>query len=337
MLKVAFILESESSISGHYRVEANLDAFERAGIDAYPMTLPVGLRQHRKMAQDLAAFDVVVFVRALPGPVEFALLRRKARVVGYDFDDVTVLNGEPSADAASVSKRIQFNTVVANADFVTVADERLPELAGARPAKVFVVPTPVDTARYAPCEDRAGPPCIGWIGTRYTMRFLESILPAVERVAAARPGVTLTVISDAEPAKRPFVRYVKLEEEVDPAEVAALDMGLLPLPDTQWGRGQSGWPLALFGACGVAVVASPVGPAASMVVDGRTGLHAGDGAQWEKAILALLDDTDKRNALGRAARKEVEARYAADVVVPLWAGVIKEAIAQSRTGKMSNR
>jgi len=332
MLKVAFIMESENSISGYYRVAANLDAFEREGIDAYPMVLPVGLRQHRRMARDLAVFDAVVYARALPGPVEFALIRRKAKVLGYDFDDVTVLNDGPSAEAVSVSGRLRFNTVVANADFITVADEGLPELAGARQGRISVVPTAVDTSRYTPREHHAGPPCIGWIGTRHTLRYLERVLPVVERVAAARPGVTLTVICDGEPQRKPFVRHVKLEQEVDPAEVAAFDVGLFPLPDTRWGRGQSGLPLALFGACGVPVVASPVGPGAKMVVDGKTGLFATGLAQWEKAILVLLDDADRRNAFGMAAGKDAAAHYSAGVVIPHWAEILKDMAARPRSG-----
>ena len=60
-------------------------------------------------------------------------------------------------------------------------------------------------------------------------------------------------------------------------------------------------------AAGAAVVASPVGGLADVVVPGRNGLHAaaGDVAAWTGALTTLLDDPETADRLGRQARSDV--------------------------------
>ncbi len=54
-------------------------------------------------------------------------------------------------------------------------------------------------------------------------------------------------------------------------------------------------------SAGAAVVASPVGGLADVVVDGHNGLHAnpGDVAAWSNALTALLEQPDMAHRLGR--------------------------------------
>lgn len=64
-------------------------------------------------------------------------------------------------------------------------------------------------------------------------------------------------------------------------------------------------------ACGRPVVASSVGGLIDTVVEDGTGLHVPprDEAEVAAAVGALLDDPDRREALGRAGRARAESRY----------------------------
>lgn len=131
MLRVAFIIESEDSAAAHYRVMANIAAFEREGIDAYPLILPVSLRQRRKLFRETAAFDAVVLQRRLIQPWEFAMLRRHAVILGYDFDDALLFRDRGGVRFGSFSRRVKFNAIVRGVDFVTAGNAYLASLGAA--------------------------------------------------------------------------------------------------------------------------------------------------------------------------------------------------------------
>ena len=86
------------------------------------------------------------------------------------------------------------------------------------------------------------------------------------------------------------------------------------------------------GACGRPVVASDVGGIGDIVVDGVTGLLAapGDSAGVARAVNELLDDPARADALGRAARERIVARFSAHVWAANLRAVYQRAIADHR-------
>jgi hypothetical protein len=149
-------------------------------------------------------------------------------------------------------------------------------------------------------------------------------LGAIEKVAEARPGVTLTVIADAAPPERPFIRAARWQAETEAADVAAFDIGIMPVPDNPWTRGKCGFKLLLYGACGLPSVASPVGANSEIIDEGETGMFASGSDEWEKTLLDLVDDAGLRRRLGERARLKVEAEYSTKAVIPAWAETLKQ-------------
>jgi glycosyltransferase involved in cell wall biosynthesis len=76
-----------------------------------------------------------------------------------------------------------------------------------------------------------------------------------------------------------------------------------------WPAVREAWGMALLEAeaAGLPVVAGRVGGVPSIVIEGETGLLApdGDAAALADAVAALLDDPERRRALGRAAAAHV--------------------------------
>jgi glycosyltransferase involved in cell wall biosynthesis len=98
-----------------------------------------------------------------------------------------------------------------------------------------------------------------------------------------------------------------LPPERIPAMIAAADLLVWPALREAWGMA-----LLEAEAAGLPVVAGRVGGVPSIVVDGETGLLApdGDAAGLADAVAVLLDDPDRRRALGAAARRHVAAHHA---------------------------
>jgi glycosyltransferase involved in cell wall biosynthesis len=164
-----------------------------------------------------------------------------------------------------------------------------------------------------------------WIGTHSTVGYLEAWAPAIAHVARRCPSLELHLIGAA--MEVPGVRVVthpwSAEREVD--LVAAGDIGLAPLPDTDWARGKCGSKLLLYMALGLPAVASPVGVHSEIVHDGEDGVLAATPEQVEQALDLLLHDAGRRERLGGCARARVEAAYSIRRVAPRLAALLHRA------------
>jgi hypothetical protein len=126
------------------------------------------------------------------------------------------------------------------------------------------------------------------------------------------------------------MKAIQRKDSTEPADVASFDIGVMPLPDNPWTRGKCGFRLLLYGACGVASVASPVGANRDILVDGETGFFASNEDEWTARLTALVDDGSLRRRLGQAARRRVEEAYSPDIVVRRWSEVLKSVFERLR-------
>lgn len=78
-------------------------------------------------------------------------------------------------------------------------------------------------------------------------------------------------------------------------------------------------------ACGLPVIASPVGVNCEIVEDGVNGFLAETEAEWQAALTRLLRDPDLRRRMGQAGRAKVEARYSLQVWGPRVADILIKA------------
>jgi glycosyltransferase involved in cell wall biosynthesis len=99
----------------------------------------------------------------------------------------------------------------------------------------------------------------------------------------------------------------------------------MPLPDTPWERGKCGYKLVQYMACGLPVVASPVGANRDIVDDGVDGFLAHGDDAWIDALSRLADDPALRHRMGQAGQAKVRARYSLQAAAPQLARWLREA------------
>ena len=298
------------------------------------------LRQTLELRQVLArasGFDVLFVHReVLPiGPplVERALARRKGRPLVYDFDDAVYLPNVSEANrfAGLLKWPQKVPTVIRLSDRIVAGNDHLARYARAHNPAVSVIPTCVDTETFVPRPGpgpTAGPPpVVGWIGSPTTVRYLLPLrdvlgrvartLPFHVRVSGAGRGIEIPGVSVSNLAW-------SLEHEV--SLFSGCDIGLYPLPDTEWTRGKCGFKAIQFMACGVPVVAAPVGVNREIIQDGVNGFLASTPAEWEEKLARLLSDRGLRTRLGAAGRETVVDRYALAVHAPVLAALFRDVL-----------
>ena len=259
----------------------------------------------------------------LPWIVERAFLPRSIPLVvdcddaifhRYDRHCLALVRGTLGSKIDAVMRRADL--VIAGSLYL--ADRA--QSAGAR--RVEVVPTAVDLERYHATGPKldAKPIVIGWIGSPKTAPYLHS----VERLLAQMPGIFCVAIGARKDqvAGGPFVAK-PWSEATEVELLRGLDIGIMPLPDEPWTRGKCGYKLIQYMACGLPVVASPVGVNSTIVRHGENGFLASTEGQWTEALARLVAQPDLRRRMGSAGRKMVESEFSLQVLAPRLEGLLR--------------
>ncbi|BAC07799.1 tlr0246 [Thermosynechococcus vestitus BP-1] len=234
-----------------------------------------------------------------------------------DFDDAIFHNYDQSRSIL-VNKLLgrKIDSLMKCADLVMAGNPYIATRAiDAGAKKVVVVPTVVDLKRYditVVHHDKAVV-TIGWIGSPSTANYLHIVQEPL-RELSTRYSIRCVAIG----ARREQLLGTPFEprpwaEKTEASELAALDIGIMPLPDAPWERGKCGYKLIQYMACGLPVVASPVGVNCEIVEHGVNGFLASTDAEWRHAIETLINDADLRSRMGAAGRRKVEHEYSLQV------------------------
>ncbi len=167
-----------------------------------------------------------------------------------------------------------------------------------------------EAARVALRLPRGGSPVVGTVGRLARQKGIDAFLHAATRVVRARPDANFVVIGNG-PEKDSLERLADslgLGRTVsfagyrdDAADLCAAFDVYCQL--SRW----EGLPYALLDAMGraIPVVASPIPGNTDLIENGQTGLLARRATEAGEAILALIDDRERADRLGRAGRRLV--------------------------------
>jgi glycosyltransferase involved in cell wall biosynthesis len=288
--------------------------------------------------RDVARFDVILLYREIfpigPAVIERLLGARRKPPIVFDFDDAIFLPSVSDANHfISVLKQPgKVATIISESDHVIAGNEYLASYARRYCSAVTVIPTCVDTSKFAPPadappRDRAREPVIGWIGSPTTAFYVRRLADVFRRVRERHPFV-LRISGSGEPVEVPGVQTENprwsLADEVRLFNTC--DIGVYPLADDEWSKGKCGFKAIEFMACGVPVVASAVGVNREIVEDGVNGFLASTDDEWVEKLGRLLADRELRRRLGEAGRRTVEQRYSLQVHAPTLAATLRHVV-----------
>lgn len=222
----------------------------------------------------------------------------------------------------------KIDRVMAHSALVTAGNTYLADrarLAGA--GRVEIVPTVVDAESYQPARTRHsdGKLRIGWIGTPQTWaKYVLPRMPFFKALVRENDVHFHLVGARLTPGCEGQFDYIPWSEAGEIAAIQNMDIGIMPLLDSPWERGKNGYKLIQYMACGLPVVASPVGVNTQIVQPGQNGFLASSEAEWNEALTTLITDAKLRTKFGVAGRKRVMEYYSVQVQGPRVASLLGE-------------
>ena len=287
------------------------------------------LRRFRSLDQ----FDVVWMEKEawpwLPDWLELPLMGGSTRLV-VDYDDAVFhrydANSSPLVRGLLGRK---IDAVMRRSNLVTVGNDYLAERArSAGAAQVEWLPTVIDLQRYpvaAPAHDNL-PVVVGWIGSPSTAEYLRQVSGALATLQDE--GLIRCVAIGARPDQvegTPF-EAIEWQEDTEVQQLQFFDIGIMPLPDEPWERGKCGYKLIQYMACGLPVVASPVGANTEIVTPAVNGILADNTEQWLAALKELAGDPGLRIRMGSEGRRRVEEWYSLQAQAPRLVSMLQDAV-----------
>jgi glycosyltransferase involved in cell wall biosynthesis len=177
---------------------------------------------------------------------------------------------------------------------------------------VTVIPTVIDTDRYSPKKDyrRRGKLNIGWVGLAYNLPYVKDLTEVFKKLKHKVDSFQLTVICSKGlgiEGVEVILKQWSYDDEI--MDIRSLDIGIMPLADDEWAKGKCGLKVLQYMACGVPVVASPVGVNKEIIRDGENGFLAASEHEWLEKLSLLARDEELRRTLGQKGRETVEKHY----------------------------
>ncbi len=232
----------------------------------------------------------------------------------------------------------------ASAHIVTAGEALRAQLArenGFALERMTSVPTGIDLARFRPMDRIAARReaglherlALGIVATLRDWKGHDYLLDAWARLAPRFADWQLVVIGEGPQRARlearvaadglASVRFVGNQDNV-PMWLSSLDLFTLP------SFGDEGVPQAIMQAmaCSLAVVATPVGAIEEAVQRGRTGLIVPprDATALAAALGALMEDSARRTAMGRAGREYAVAHFGIERMLDKMEAVFRQVI-----------
>ncbi len=261
---------------------------------------------------------IFIHREAMPlGPPVIELLTGKIlkKKIIYDFDDAIWLpnTSKQNRFVSWLKWHGKVNTICRLSWKVSCGNDVLADYAGKFNENVVVNPTTIDTDYHKPLTDsKNNPPVIGWTGTHSTAKYLALLTPALKELKKNHE-FSIKIICDQPPAwDYEDFEFVSWQKEKEIEQLNSIDIGIMPLENTEWEKGKCGFKALQYMALEKPAVVSDVGVNREITDHGKTGFLCSSIEDWVDHLSALLKSETLRKELGKNGREKVIQNYSVD-------------------------
>lgn len=293
----------DGTACGYYRVRLPFEELSRQGHD---------MKHGRDYADIGESYPILLTERfGSPGfEAQWLKLWRKHKIVWETDDDLWNID-YPNRRAVRVftpQYLAAMEMCVRTAHLVTVTNDHLAEQMSRFNPNVAVVPNMIDAPLCDAPRVRRPNVTIGWAGGDSHRRDMRYLVGPIQRIMRTSDAHVHTIGAD-------FLKMLRIPQDryhhsgwetrlIDYYKTIDFDIGLAPIEDTLFTRSKSYIKALEYGALGIPVIASAVGPYLEYVEDGVTGFLVRSESEWIDRLQLLIEDEGLRESMGAAAREK---------------------------------
>lgn len=277
----------------------------------------VGVLRRFLLFSKIHQFELIFIHReALPvGPpiVEFILAKVFDKKIIYDFDDAIWLQNTSRQNriVSWIKYHEKVKSICKWSWKVSCGNSFLADYARKFNSSTYINPTTIDTSYHlskgSNFENRKL--VIGWTGTHSTNTYFELIAPVLADLEKIH-NIEVLVISDQIPdVELDNFSFIKWEKEREMQQLDKIDIGIMPLKNTNWEQGKCGFKALQYMAMGKPAVVSKVGANIDIIDHGVDGYLYSNNLELKKFLSDLISSESLRVEIGRNARKKVLEKY----------------------------
>lgn len=232
----------------------------------------------------------------------------------FDFDDSIWLQtvSEANKKLGFLKNASKTSKIIQHSKLVFAGNEFLAQYAKQFNDNVVIVPTTIDTEVYQSQRTESnGKVCIGWSGSFSTIEHFETAIPALKRIKEKyKDKVYFKIIGDGNYyCKELETQGFPWKADSEVKDLSEIEIGSMPLPDTEWAKGKCGLKGLQYMALGIPTLMSPVGVNSEIIQNGENGFLPHNEDEWVKYISMLVEDEQLRGRIGEAGKKTVDGHY----------------------------
>jgi len=241
------------------------------------------------------------------------LFKTKGKLV-FDFDDSIWIH-----DISETNKKLAFlknpnktADIIKASDAVIAGNLYLAEYAKQFNNNVVIIPTTLDTEKHKKVNTSTSQTvCIGWTGSHTTIKHFKLAIPFLIKLKEKYGDkISFRIIGDANYYCHELnTQALAWNEATEVADLSAIYIGIMPLPDDKWSKGKCGFKGLQYMSLEIPSIMSPVGVNTEIIEDGINGFLADSEQEWIDKISLLIESKELREKLGKAGRETVVARY----------------------------
>jgi glycosyltransferase involved in cell wall biosynthesis len=233
--------------------------------------------------------------------------KRKMKPIVFDFDDAIYIS---AIDNRAFEKTI---SSIRLSDLVISSCPVLHKFSLKYNSASVIITSAVDANAVLPSDSKNKILTIGWIGSKWTSKYLSIVEPVISRLSERyKLRLLLVGASDSLMFKCETER-VKWSLEDEPLQLQKMDIGIMPLFDSEFEQAKGGFKLFQYMAAGKPVLASPVGINTDIVIHGVNGFLCADENDWYNYLCCLIEDETERIKMGKHGRDLLFEKYSLDV------------------------
>ncbi len=152
-------------------------------------------------------------------------------------------------------------------------------------------------------------PVIGWTGTHTTAKYLDFLIPILDKLRNEFEFEFCVISNEIPSAKIKNLNFIQWNKDSEIQDLIRFDIGVMPLTNDRWAKGKCGFKALQYMALGIPAIVSPVGMNIEIIDQGENGFLCSTEKEWYDALYFLLKNPLEINKMHNSARMKIIEKY----------------------------